>query len=136
MEAALFADVFHRQGQPGLVTGDGLMLGTVVLKDAVQLLEAGAEEHIPKEDDHFQYAFQDDARPAAQRRGPHDEASQNVGRKVNRNSASATPMKAAQVIMAFCTAGVACSSNHLSSLDSAGSVSPSMATSAACIRYL
>ena len=60
----------------------------------------------------------------------------NVGRKVNRNSASATPTKAAQVIMAFCTAGVACSSNHLSSLDSAGSVSPSIAISAACIRYL
>jgi len=57
------------------------MLGTVVLKDAVQLLEAGAEEHIPKEDDHFQYAFQDDARPAAQRRGPHDEASQKRGQE-------------------------------------------------------
>ena len=60
-----------------------------------------------------------------------------VGRKVNKNSASATPAKAAQVISTFWNTGPVCSSSHLSSLLSgSASSTPSIATSAACIRYL
>lgn len=135
MEAALPADVLNGQRQTCLITGDGFVLGTVVLKDAVQVLEPRAEKHVPEEDGHFQRTFEDDARPAPQRDNLHDEAGQNVGKNVNRNSASTTPTKAAQVMSTFCTAGVACSSNHLSSLDSAGSASPSITISAACIKY-
>ena len=46
MEPALLADVLHGQRQARLVAGDGLMLGAVVLKHAVQFLHAGTQEHI------------------------------------------------------------------------------------------
>ena len=51
--------------------------------------------------------------------------------------AKITPKQAETVISAFCTAGLACSSSHLSSLDSDSSCSSSVIEiSAECIRYL
>ena len=81
MEAALPADVLNGQRQTCLITGDGFVLGTMVLKDAVQVLEPRAEEHVPEEDGHFQRTFEDDARPAPQRDNLHDEAGQKRGQK-------------------------------------------------------
>ena len=81
MKAALLADVLNGQRQTCLITGDGFVLGTVVLKDAVQVLEPRAEKHVPEEDGHFQRTFEDDARPAPQRDNLHDEAGQKRGQK-------------------------------------------------------
>ncbi len=50
VEASIFADIFHRQGQSGLVAGDGFMLRPVVLKDPVDLLHPGDSGHVGQED--------------------------------------------------------------------------------------
>ena len=57
------------------------MLGTVVLKHAVQLLHAGAKEHVAEEYDHLEHALEDYARPAPQRHSAHDKTGQKSGQK-------------------------------------------------------
>ena len=67
MEPGTAPDIFHRQGQARLVAGDGLVLGAVILKHAVNFLHAGAKEHVRQKDDQLEYALQNHLGPAGQR---------------------------------------------------------------------
>ena len=58
MKADLLAHVLHGQLQPGLVAGDGFVLGPVVLKHPVQLLHAGAQIQVDHKDGDLHHALQ------------------------------------------------------------------------------
>ena len=66
MEAGVFAHILHGQLITGLIAGNGLVLGTVVLKHAVDFLHLGDGHHIGEEDANFQHRFQHHLGPAAQ----------------------------------------------------------------------
>lgn len=51
--SASAADILHRQRQPCLVAGDGLMLCAVITECPCHLLHVGDEPHIP----HYQAQF-------------------------------------------------------------------------------
>ena len=81
MEAGVFAHILHGQRVTGLVAGNGLVLGTVVLEHPVDLLHSGNARHIGQEDSDLEHSFQHHLAPAAQRdktaHAAHDEGGQH-----------------------------------------------------------
>ena len=57
MEAALGAHIFHRQLPAVFIAEYGLVLGTVVGEQTLNIADPGTEFHIYKKDDHFQHAL-------------------------------------------------------------------------------
>ena len=91
MEPSVLAHILHGQLITGLIAGNGLVLGTVVLKHAVDLLHLGDGHHIGEEDANFQHRFQHHLGPAAQCykvvHAAHDEGGQH-GEQQNRQQAA------------------------------------------------
>ena len=81
MEAGVFAHILHGQLITGLIAGNGLVLGTVVLEHPVDLLHSGNTRHIGQEDSDLEHSFQHHLAPAAQRdktaHTAHDEGGQH-----------------------------------------------------------
>ena len=70
VEPPLGTHIFHRQGQPGLIAGDGLMLRPVVFKYPAHVLHPAAQPHIPHQNDDLDQALDE--------RKPHPGAGQRL----------------------------------------------------------